>query len=161
MTWIMQRYILGSSYFYRAQIQFFFWFETWTWFRKHFRSFIMNSLNFSDRPTSLIVHRFWASNVPGRFWTFHDRFLAFLVIKRSQTIENGQERLGTFESWRINAMKRIVEKFHVHASKTKEKETYSNSSVIECLPLASQDIPFVSTTTFRTLWNTNESLKNL
>jgi hypothetical protein len=39
--------------------------------------------------------------------------------ERSRTV-NGQQRLGTFESERSNAMERIVENGHVHVPKTKE-----------------------------------------
>ena len=45
---------------------------------------------------------------------------------------NGQERLGTFESERNNALERIVENVHVHVSKTKETlylETVIKSSL--------------------------------
>jgi hypothetical protein len=39
-------------------------------------------------------------------------------MKRTETV--GQERLGTFESERSNALERKVENVHVYVSKTKE-----------------------------------------
>ena len=62
--------------------------------------------NVLDRPTSLTVHRSWASNIPHRFWTFHDRFWAFLVIKslkRSKTAKNDH---GTFRNGQKRSCKR-------------------------------------------------------
>ena len=94
----------------------------WTWFCKR------------SRP----------SNYPHRFWPFHGRLWAFLVIKRSQTVEhahgtvenvhkhslnahtNGQERWtivtlnGTFASEPRNALERIVINVHVEVSKSKD-----------------------------------------
>ena len=76
--------------------------------------------------------------------TFHDRSWAFLVIKRPQTVENAHgtlckrsrtvngcntERLGTFETGRSNALVRIVENVHVHASKTKE---HWKNNILSC-----------------------------
>jgi hypothetical protein len=54
----------------------------------------------SDRPTSMTVQRSRPLlNVPDCFGTFHDGFLAFLVFKRSQTVENAH---GTFRNFHGN-----------------------------------------------------------
>ncbi len=49
-----------------------------------------------------------------RFMTVSDRFYLKMALKRSG------ERLETFDSECNNVLKRIVENFHVHASKMKE-----------------------------------------
>ncbi len=56
-------------------------------------------------------------------WTFHDRYRAFLVLKRLQTVENCRKsswnvnKHSNIERLYSNALERIVEKVHVHVSK--------------------------------------------
>ena len=82
---------------------------TWTWFCNRFRPFIMYSMNVSDPSSSLTVQRSWP-------------FLCFSGLKKVivengserfiSVYANGQERLGTFEPGRSNALERIVENVH-------------------------------------------------
>jgi len=43
------------------------------------------------------------SNVPGRFWAFHDSFWSLLALKRLQTVKNAH---GTFRNAYANSQKR-------------------------------------------------------
>ena len=69
-------------------------------------------------PFLTVPDRFRAFYV--RFRSFDDRKRSLNDRKRSGTVRNGQEHLGTIESERSNALERIVENGHAHASKTKE-----------------------------------------
>ena len=75
-------------------------------------------VKFSDRPTSLTFHRSWP--LLDRFWPFHGSFWAFSVLKKvtnahitfkiGQVVTlYGQERWGTFDLERSNALERIME----------------------------------------------------